>query len=217
LKRTIVQETKAVLKSSTNLVLNSILPSSRAVSNKSERRANTPLELNPGEILGSDVFNSWFQSQKRINVYSAGFYKLNERLRRNARQIFSGASGSKLSIIFSAFGFSDESKSLLLFHSPSKTLELLENEASYKIENIYVLAVSVKKYNIESIVPICTINLDPPFKADQRMLKKGPKQLEKSWKQTASDLAHAKCRHKVIRKTGRLGNVYVPVGEPCLH
>ena len=59
------------------------------------------------------------------------------------------------------------------------------------------------------------VNLDPPFKADQRMLKKGPKQLEKSWKQTASDLAHAKCRHKVIRKTGRLGNVYVPVGETC--
>ena len=59
------------------------------------------------------------------------------------------------------------------------------------------------------------VNLDPPFKADQRMLKKGPKQLGKSWKQTASDLAHAKCRHKVIRKTGRLGNVYVPVDETC--
>jgi hypothetical protein len=39
--------------------------------------------------------------------------------------------------------------------------------------------------------------------------------LEKLWKQTASDLAHVKCREKVIRKTGRLGNVYVPVGEPC--
>ena len=59
------------------------------------------------------------------------------------------------------------------------------------------------------------VNLDPQFKADQKLLKKGPKQLEKSWKQTASDLAHAKCREKVIRKTGRLGNVYVPVGEAC--
>ena len=59
------------------------------------------------------------------------------------------------------------------------------------------------------------VNLDPQFKADQKLLKKGPKQLDKSWKQTASDLAHAKCREKVIRKMGRLGTVYVPVGEIC--
>jgi hypothetical protein len=52
------------------------------------------------------------------------------------------------------------------------------------------------------------VNLDPQFKADQRMLKKGPKQLEKSWKQTASGLAHGKCRVQVIRKTGRLGKAY---------
>jgi hypothetical protein len=47
------------------------------------------------------------------------------------------------------------------------------------------------------------------------MLKKGPKQLDKSWKQTASDLTHGKCREQVIRKTERLGKAYVTVGEPC--
>jgi hypothetical protein len=47
------------------------------------------------------------------------------------------------------------------------------------------------------------------------MLKKGPKQLDKSWKQITSDLAHGKCREQVIRKTGRLGKAYVPVVEPC--
>ena len=59
------------------------------------------------------------------------------------------------------------------------------------------------------------VNLDPQFKADQKLLKKGRKELDKSWKQTATDLAHGKCRERVIRKMGRLGNVYVPVGEIC--
>jgi hypothetical protein len=36
-----------------------------------------------------------------------------------------------------------------------------------------------------------------------------------SWKQTATNLGHAKCRKKVVRKMGRLGKVYVPVGEAC--
>lgn len=59
------------------------------------------------------------------------------------------------------------------------------------------------------------VNLDPQFAANQKMLKKGPKQLEKSWKQTASNWAHGKCREKVIRSMGRLGKAYVPVGEAC--
>jgi hypothetical protein len=92
-----------------------------------------------------------------IKHYSAGLFKLNDRVRRNARQIFSGASGSKLSMIFSAFGFSDESKCVLLFHSPVKTLELNETEKSFRIENIYVVAVSMEKYNIDSIIPLCTV------------------------------------------------------------
>jgi hypothetical protein len=78
------------------------------------------------------------------------------------------------------------------------------------------------KNEVNGYMGRCTIsihlrifNLDPQFKADQKMLKKGPKQLGKSWKQTASDLAHGKCREQVIRKTGRLGKAYVPVGEIC--
>jgi hypothetical protein len=47
------------------------------------------------------------------------------------------------------------------------------------------------------------------------MLKKKPNELSKSWKQTATNLGHAKYRKKVVRKMGRLGKVCVPVGEAC--
>lgn len=59
------------------------------------------------------------------------------------------------------------------------------------------------------------VNLDPQFKADQQLLKKKTNELSKSWKQTASNLGHAKCRKKVIAKMGRLGKAYVAVGEVC--
>jgi hypothetical protein len=59
------------------------------------------------------------------------------------------------------------------------------------------------------------LNLDPQLVADQKFVKKKPKELDKSWKQTSFDLAHGACRKRVIRKTGRLGKVYVKVGEAC--
>jgi hypothetical protein len=99
-------------------------------------------------------------------------------------------------------------KQQLRVESPrSKEIENLQKKINYVKDKLHQQAIRFETS--------FKVNLDPQFKADQRLLKKGPKQLEKSWKQTASDLAHAKCRQKVIRATGRLGKSYVPVGEAC--
>jgi hypothetical protein len=89
----------------------------------------------------------------------------------------------------------------------SKEIEKLQSKINYTKTKIHSMAIRFETSY--------TVNLDPQFKADQQMLKKKPNELSKSWKQTATNLGHAKCRKKVVRKMGRLGKVYVPVGEAC--
>jgi hypothetical protein len=89
----------------------------------------------------------------------------------------------------------------------SKEIEKLQSKINYTKTKIHSMAIRFEtSYKV---------NLDPQFKADQQMLKKKPNELSRSWKQTATNLGHAKCREKVVRKMVRLGKVYVPAGEAC--
>lgn len=156
LKKTVVQETKKLLKSGLNHEINRLMPEPKIVANRKERQSNPRIEATLPSTVKENWFDSMFVREQKILAYSIGFQKIRKRMQRNSKLIFGGKSGVYISKLFEAKGFDQDQKGLLLFIDPRKPTI---SKSKISLANIQVAACrSVMEYgNIYQIQPLATV------------------------------------------------------------
>jgi hypothetical protein len=105
------------------------------------------------------LYGKLMERQEKIHSVAAAFWKLNQRLQKNGRTMFSGKSGNAINQLFAARSFDQEDKYVIAFRNPSKPSKLTRNKKSFTLSNIYVAAARLEIIDgiPKSYIPLATV------------------------------------------------------------
>jgi hypothetical protein len=94
-------------------------PQPRILDNHRARAKNLRLECLV-DVDDDDLYGILLERQEKIHSVAAAFWKLNQRLQKNGRTMFSGKSGNAINQLFAARLFDQKDKYVIAFRNPSK-------------------------------------------------------------------------------------------------
>jgi hypothetical protein len=115
LTRDIVPKTKTLMASDAAVILSALMPQPRILDNHRARAENLRLKC----LVDDDLYGKLMERQEKIHSVAAAFWKLNQRLQKNGRTMFSGKSGNAINQLFAARPFDQEYKYVIAFRNPS--------------------------------------------------------------------------------------------------
>jgi hypothetical protein len=111
------------------------------------------------DVDDDDIYGKLMKRQEKIHSLAAAFWKLNLRLQKNGRTMFSGKSGNAINQLFAAHSFDQEDKYVIAFRNPSEPSKLTQNKKSFTLSNIYVAAARLEIIDgiPKSYLPLATV------------------------------------------------------------